>query len=115
MIARLSEVFKALSKQNGTLKPSPTLAFLDSSMDSLAAAQCAPAAKGLTYPCFLNQRRVPVPVYLAMRTCCACLCFVLCTCCALRRPTGIRGAFVRSKGKVFCAGADLTWMRKTTR
>lgn len=33
---------------------------------------------------------------------------------ALSKQNGIRGAFVRSKGKVFCAGADLTWMRKTT-
>lgn len=26
---------------------------------------------------------------------------------------GVRAAFVRSTGKIFCAGADLTWMKKT--
>lgn len=33
---------------------------------------------------------------------------------ALKKQNGVRAAFIRSKGKVFCAGADLTWMKKTT-
>jgi len=31
----------------------------------------------------------------------------------LEAARGVRGVFVRAKGKLFCAGADAKWMLKT--